>query len=88
MNMLERSKNNPSPCLGCESRSLGCHSICDKYLSFKQSISKSRQEYNERFSKDEYFRERRKDNAEAHLKKMGSNKVINRYVKDPLEIFE
>lgn len=33
-----------APCKKCENRSLGCHSMCDKYLKFK----KQRNELNDK----------------------------------------
>lgn len=27
-----------SPCLGCEKRSGGCHSVCEKYAAFRHEL--------------------------------------------------
>ena len=35
-------KQSMCPCLGCESRNIGCHDKCDKYKSWK--IRKKREE--------------------------------------------
>lgn len=29
-------KQPKAPCLGCNERFLGCHSLCDKYIKFKR----------------------------------------------------
>lgn len=30
------------PCKDCTDRTLGCHSICDKYISFKETRDKKK----------------------------------------------
>lgn len=31
-----------SPCLGCEERKYKCHSICNKYIEFKNELERVR----------------------------------------------
>ena len=33
-----------APCKDCTSRSVGCHSVCEKYLKFKREHDREREE--------------------------------------------
>ena len=50
-----------SPCLGCEERKYKCHSVCDKYIGFKNELERIRIIRNkEIIKKDEEFVGKRK----------------------------
>lgn len=35
--MEEKKKGRPvAPCKGCEERRAGCHSVCEKYITYKK----------------------------------------------------
>lgn len=43
------------PCLNCEDRILGCHSTCEKYIAYKNEITRRRNLKIKRLKDEEYF---------------------------------
>ena len=53
-----------SPCKNCEMRSIGCHSVCKYYKTYRENLdnfnSKIKEEKNKEVAFIEYKREKRK----------------------------
>ena len=44
--IYSRHKRTDSPCMGCEKRKVGCHSVCDKYKGWKEGELQRSQQAN------------------------------------------
>lgn len=42
--MILNSSRLQAPCKGCDERELGCHSKCEKYITFRSALDKENEE--------------------------------------------
>lgn len=60
-----RDRDVKAPCLGCEDRSGGCHSLCEKYLTYKKDYQAAKDRiHKENLGKTEASRARSEHMAE------------------------
>lgn len=62
------NQNTNTPCKGCEDRWVGCHSLCQRYQTFKHNIDKKNKEIREK--KEQIWRQ-------TDTKIKGINRVRN-----------
>jgi hypothetical protein len=59
-----------SPCYKCSDRSVGCHSVCERYKQYRKEVDKIREQYRHDRNLDytEYQKTRRDQYAHATIK--------------------
>ena len=62
-----------SPCLDCPDRHLGCHSTCEKYISFQKLHKEEKARMSEAKLADQEFRGTRRLSKMRAVRAKGSN---------------
>ena len=57
-----------TPCRGCERRLFNCHSTCDEYKAYKQTLNEERTKRYKAYNDDRYFAEKNFAKAEHNLR--------------------
>ena len=58
-----------SPCMGCESREIGCHGKCERYAAFKQKNEAQKKTAREQLDALTYERVHKHKRLEKHMRK-------------------
>lgn len=70
-----------SPCFGCQSRRVGCHSVCDAYIRNKEEREAKRNAILEKVTKERILNEYMAISAQRSMEKSGCRKSVKQIVR-------